>query len=166
MISAFYFIFSSLSFFGHFSHRSEWQLIKIDYMGLFSRRCMDGDYQTWYLHNKVTRTFVGVVFVCVFLEQSIFRVSARPVKTQSCLFLFDRESCVWWVRSRSIWSAGLAIVACWLKIIPGSTPQSRVSAQLMILNGDDTYFLFPQNNIIWNFLLLELQISFIYLFIS
>lgn len=44
----------SSSFFGHFSHRSEWQLIKIDYKGLFSRRCMDGDYQTWHLHNKVT----------------------------------------------------------------------------------------------------------------
>lgn len=44
---------SSSSFFGHFSHRSEWQLIKIDYKGLFSRRCMDGDYQTWHLHNKV-----------------------------------------------------------------------------------------------------------------
>lgn len=45
---------SFFSFFGHFSHRSEWQLIKIDYKGLFSRRCMDGDYQTWQLHNKVT----------------------------------------------------------------------------------------------------------------
>lgn len=44
---------SSSSFFGHFSHRSEWQLIKIDYKGLFSRRCMDGDYQTWHLYNKV-----------------------------------------------------------------------------------------------------------------
>uniref|UniRef100_A0A8C4HZC9 Sortilin related VPS10 domain containing receptor 3b n=1 Tax=Dicentrarchus labrax TaxID=13489 RepID=A0A8C4HZC9_DICLA len=43
-----------ITFFGHFSHRSEWQLIKIDYKGLFSRRCMDGDYQTWHLHNKVT----------------------------------------------------------------------------------------------------------------
>ncbi|KAM7408583.1 hypothetical protein PAMA_002346 [Pampus argenteus] len=41
-----------ITFFGHFSHRSEWQLIKIDYKGLFSRRCMDGDYQTWHLHNK------------------------------------------------------------------------------------------------------------------
>ncbi|XP_032397532.1 VPS10 domain-containing receptor SorCS3 isoform X1 [Etheostoma spectabile] len=41
-----------ITFFGHFSHRSEWQLIKIDYKGLFSRRCMDGDYQTWNLQNK------------------------------------------------------------------------------------------------------------------
>lgn len=41
-----------ITFFGHFSHRSEWQLIKIDYKGIFSRRCMDGDYQTWHLHNK------------------------------------------------------------------------------------------------------------------
>ncbi|XP_063064698.1 VPS10 domain-containing receptor SorCS3-like [Engraulis encrasicolus] len=41
-----------MTFFGHFSHRSEWQLIKIDYKSLFSKRCTDGDYQTWHLHNQ------------------------------------------------------------------------------------------------------------------
>ncbi|XP_041738165.2 VPS10 domain-containing receptor SorCS3-like isoform X1 [Coregonus clupeaformis] len=39
-------------FTGHLSRVSEWQLIKIDYKAIFSRRCMDGDYQTWHLHNK------------------------------------------------------------------------------------------------------------------
>ncbi|XP_032409521.1 VPS10 domain-containing receptor SorCS3 isoform X1 [Xiphophorus hellerii] len=48
-----------ITFFGHFSHRSEWQLIKIDYKGLFSRRCMDGDYQTWSLHNKEEQCVMG-----------------------------------------------------------------------------------------------------------
>lgn len=41
------------SFFGHFSHRSEWQLIKIDYKSLYSRKCTEEDYQTWHLHNQV-----------------------------------------------------------------------------------------------------------------
>lgn len=47
------FCFVDLSFTGHLSRISEWQLIKIDYKAIFSRRCMDGDYQTWNLHNKV-----------------------------------------------------------------------------------------------------------------
>uniref|UniRef100_A0A8C7TW62 PKD domain-containing protein n=1 Tax=Oncorhynchus mykiss TaxID=8022 RepID=A0A8C7TW62_ONCMY len=41
-----------MTFFGHFSHRSEWQLIKIDYKSIFNRKCTEGDYQTWHLHNK------------------------------------------------------------------------------------------------------------------
>uniref|UniRef100_A0A8C3G8R1 PKD domain-containing protein n=1 Tax=Cyclopterus lumpus TaxID=8103 RepID=A0A8C3G8R1_CYCLU len=41
-----------MSFFGHFSHRSEWQLIKIDYKSIFSRKCTEEDYQTWHLHNQ------------------------------------------------------------------------------------------------------------------
>ncbi|KAM9394637.1 VPS10 domain-containing receptor SorCS3-like isoform 2-T2 [Salvelinus alpinus] len=41
-----------ITFTGHLSRVSEWQLIKIDYKAIFSRRCMDGDYQTWHLHNK------------------------------------------------------------------------------------------------------------------
>ncbi|MGH0129392.1 UNVERIFIED_CONTAM: hypothetical protein FKN15_024121, partial [Acipenser sinensis] len=41
-----------LAFFGHFSHRSEWQLVKIDYKSIFSRRCTEGDYQTWHLNNQ------------------------------------------------------------------------------------------------------------------
>ncbi|RXM27121.1 VPS10 domain-containing receptor SorCS3 [Acipenser ruthenus] len=41
-----------MTFFGHFSHRSEWQLVKIDYKSIFSRRCTEGDYQTWHLNNQ------------------------------------------------------------------------------------------------------------------
>ncbi|KAM9793122.1 VPS10 domain-containing receptor SorCS3 [Neosynchiropus ocellatus] len=41
-----------MTFFGHFSHRSEWQLIKIDYKSIFSRKCSEEDYQTWHLHNQ------------------------------------------------------------------------------------------------------------------
>ncbi|XP_044046620.1 VPS10 domain-containing receptor SorCS3 isoform X2 [Siniperca chuatsi] len=41
-----------MTFFGHFSHRSEWQLIKIDYKSIYSRKCTEEDYQTWHLHNQ------------------------------------------------------------------------------------------------------------------
>ncbi|XP_006630890.2 VPS10 domain-containing receptor SorCS3 [Lepisosteus oculatus] len=41
-----------MTFFGHFSHRSEWQLVKIDYKSIFTRKCTEGDYQTWHLHNQ------------------------------------------------------------------------------------------------------------------
>uniref|UniRef100_A0A665W0T3 PKD domain-containing protein n=1 Tax=Echeneis naucrates TaxID=173247 RepID=A0A665W0T3_ECHNA len=41
-----------MTFFGHFSHRSEWQLIKIDYKSIFSKKCTEEDYQTWILHNQ------------------------------------------------------------------------------------------------------------------
>ncbi|KAI2668216.1 VPS10 domain-containing receptor SorCS3 [Labeo rohita] len=48
-----------MTFFGHFSHRSEWQLIKIDYKAIFTRRCTEGDYQTWHLHNQGEPCIMG-----------------------------------------------------------------------------------------------------------
>lgn len=39
--------------FGHVSHRSEWQLVKIDFRSIFNRRCTEADYQTWHLHDQV-----------------------------------------------------------------------------------------------------------------
>ncbi|XP_039337917.1 VPS10 domain-containing receptor SorCS3 isoform X5 [Mauremys reevesii] len=41
-----------MTIFGHFSLRSEWQLVKVDYKSIFSRRCNKEDYQTWHLHNQ------------------------------------------------------------------------------------------------------------------
>uniref|UniRef100_A0A671UYN3 Sortilin related VPS10 domain containing receptor 3 n=1 Tax=Sparus aurata TaxID=8175 RepID=A0A671UYN3_SPAAU len=41
-----------MTFFGHFNQRSEWQLIKIDYKSIYSRKCTEEDYQTWHLHNQ------------------------------------------------------------------------------------------------------------------
>uniref|UniRef100_A0A8C5TBK9 VPS10 domain-containing receptor SorCS3 n=1 Tax=Malurus cyaneus samueli TaxID=2593467 RepID=A0A8C5TBK9_9PASS len=41
-----------MTVFGHFSLRSEWQLVKVDYKSLFGRRCSKDDYQTWHLHNQ------------------------------------------------------------------------------------------------------------------
>ncbi|XP_034040761.1 VPS10 domain-containing receptor SorCS3 [Thalassophryne amazonica] len=77
-----------ITFFGHSSHRSEWQLIKIDYKGIFNRRCMDGDYQTWHLHNKGES--------CVMGEKQIY-MKRRPGK--SCMLaqgysrIYSSEPC-------------------------------------------------------------------------
>uniref|UniRef100_A0A7N6A132 PKD domain-containing protein n=1 Tax=Anabas testudineus TaxID=64144 RepID=A0A7N6A132_ANATE len=78
-----------ITFFGHFSHRSEWQLIKIDYKGLFSRRCMDGDYQTWHLHNKGE--------LCVMGEKQIYmkrRPGNRCMLAQDYSRIYSSEPCL------------------------------------------------------------------------
>uniref|UniRef100_A0A3B3D5D5 Sortilin related VPS10 domain containing receptor 3b n=1 Tax=Oryzias melastigma TaxID=30732 RepID=A0A3B3D5D5_ORYME len=78
-----------ITFFGHFGHRSEWQLIKIDYKGLFNRKCMDGDYQTWYLHNKDE--------LCVMGEKQIYmkrRPGNRCMLTQDYSRIYSSEPCL------------------------------------------------------------------------
>uniref|UniRef100_A0A665XCD1 Sortilin related VPS10 domain containing receptor 3b n=1 Tax=Echeneis naucrates TaxID=173247 RepID=A0A665XCD1_ECHNA len=78
-----------ITFFGHFSHQSEWQLIKIDYKGLFSRRCMDGDYQTWHLQNKGE--------LCVMGEKQIFmkrRPGNRCMLVQDYSRIYSSEPCL------------------------------------------------------------------------
>ncbi|KAM6916732.1 VPS10 domain-containing receptor SorCS3-like [Xenentodon cancila] len=78
-----------ITFFGYFSHQSEWQLIKIDYKGLFSRRCMDGDYQTWYLHNKGD--------LCVMGEKQIYmkrRPGNRCMLAQDYSRIYSSEPCL------------------------------------------------------------------------
>uniref|UniRef100_A0A8D3DD34 VPS10 domain-containing receptor SorCS2 n=1 Tax=Scophthalmus maximus TaxID=52904 RepID=A0A8D3DD34_SCOMX len=49
-----------MTIFGHVSHRSEWQLVKIDYRSIFNRRCTEADYQTWHLHNQGEPCLMGV----------------------------------------------------------------------------------------------------------
>uniref|UniRef100_A0A8C8B5L8 VPS10 domain-containing receptor SorCS3 n=1 Tax=Otus sunia TaxID=257818 RepID=A0A8C8B5L8_9STRI len=48
-----------MTVFGHFSLRSEWQLVKVDYKSIFSRRCNKDDYQTWHLHNQGEACVMG-----------------------------------------------------------------------------------------------------------
>lgn len=47
------FLYFALRVFGHFSLRSEWQLVKVDYKSIFSRRCTKEDFETWHLLNQV-----------------------------------------------------------------------------------------------------------------
>ncbi|XP_062304046.1 VPS10 domain-containing receptor SorCS1-like [Osmerus eperlanus] len=49
-----------MTIFGHVSHRSEWQLVKIDFRSIFNRRCTEGDYQTWHLHDQGEPCIMGV----------------------------------------------------------------------------------------------------------
>ncbi|XP_049577470.1 VPS10 domain-containing receptor SorCS1 isoform X2 [Syngnathus scovelli] len=49
-----------MTIFGHVSHRSEWQLVKIDFRSIFSRRCSEADYQTWHLHDQGEPCLMGV----------------------------------------------------------------------------------------------------------
>uniref|UniRef100_A0AAV2JPK1 PKD domain-containing protein n=1 Tax=Knipowitschia caucasica TaxID=637954 RepID=A0AAV2JPK1_KNICA len=78
-----------ITFFGHFSYRSEWQLVKIDYKGIFSRRCMDGDYQTWHLHYKGE--------LCVMGEKQVYmkrRPGYRCMLAQDYSRIYSSEPCV------------------------------------------------------------------------
>uniref|UniRef100_A0A5F8GHT5 Sortilin related VPS10 domain containing receptor 3 n=1 Tax=Monodelphis domestica TaxID=13616 RepID=A0A5F8GHT5_MONDO len=54
-----------MTVFGHFSLRSEWQLVKVDYKSIFSRRCNKDDFQTWHLLNQGEP--------CVMGERKIFK---------------------------------------------------------------------------------------------
>ncbi|XP_061628110.1 VPS10 domain-containing receptor SorCS1 isoform X1 [Phyllopteryx taeniolatus] len=49
-----------MTIFGHISHRSEWQLVKIDFRSIFNRRCTETDYQPWHLHNQGEPCLMGV----------------------------------------------------------------------------------------------------------
>ncbi|XP_016890793.1 VPS10 domain-containing receptor SorCS1 isoform X4 [Cynoglossus semilaevis] len=49
-----------MTIFGHVSHRSEWQLVKIDFRSIFNRRCTDADYQTWHLHDQGEPCLMGL----------------------------------------------------------------------------------------------------------
>ncbi|XP_053730990.1 VPS10 domain-containing receptor SorCS1-like [Synchiropus splendidus] len=49
-----------MTIFGHFSHRSEWQLVKIDFRSIFQHRCTADDYQTWQLHDQGEVCIMGM----------------------------------------------------------------------------------------------------------
>ncbi|XP_012921539.1 VPS10 domain-containing receptor SorCS1 isoform X3 [Heterocephalus glaber] len=48
-----------MTVFGHFSHRSEWQLVKVDYKSIFDRRCAQEDYRPWKLHSQGEACIMG-----------------------------------------------------------------------------------------------------------
>ncbi|XP_077891947.1 VPS10 domain-containing receptor SorCS1-like [Ictidomys tridecemlineatus] len=45
--------------FGYFSHRSEWQLVKVDYKSIFDRWCAEEDYRPWQLHSQGEACIMG-----------------------------------------------------------------------------------------------------------
>ncbi|XP_051936774.1 VPS10 domain-containing receptor SorCS1-like [Hippocampus zosterae] len=77
-----------MTIFGHFSHRSEWQLVKIDFRSIFQHRCTSEDYVTWQLDNEGE--------VCIMGMKRIFqklRVNARCVKAREQYISQMSESC-------------------------------------------------------------------------
>lgn len=117
--------FCLCSFFGHFSHRSEWQLIKIDYKSIYSRKCTEEDYQTWHLHNQV-----GEVNWSYFQKNDQIWHSSI---LQSCFG--NRASLVWWDRNKFSWNEGLGTTACWEGTTPESSQPRPAFAELTTLNG-------------------------------
>uniref|UniRef100_A0A8C9VMM7 Sortilin related VPS10 domain containing receptor 3b n=1 Tax=Scleropages formosus TaxID=113540 RepID=A0A8C9VMM7_SCLFO len=78
-----------MTFFGHFSHRSEWQLIKIDYKSVFTRECTQGDYQTWHLLNQGDP--------CVMGQKQMFmkrRPGSHCMQRKDYPRVFSAESCI------------------------------------------------------------------------
>ncbi|KAK2489168.1 hypothetical protein MC885_013692 [Smutsia gigantea] len=41
------------------THRSEWQLVKVDYKSIFDRRCAEEDYRPWQLHSQGEACIMG-----------------------------------------------------------------------------------------------------------
>ncbi|XP_061693675.1 VPS10 domain-containing receptor SorCS1-like isoform X2 [Syngnathoides biaculeatus] len=77
-----------MTIFGHFSHRSEWQLVKIDFRSIFQYRCTSEDYVTWQLDNEGE--------VCIMGMKRIFqklRVNARCVKAGEQYISQMSDSC-------------------------------------------------------------------------
>ncbi|XP_030011391.1 VPS10 domain-containing receptor SorCS1-like [Sphaeramia orbicularis] len=77
-----------MTIFGHFSHRSEWQLVKIDFRSIFQHRCTSEDYLTWQLHNEGE--------VCIMGMKRIFqklKANARCVKARDQYISQISDSC-------------------------------------------------------------------------
>ncbi|KAM9364972.1 VPS10 domain-containing receptor SorCS1-like [Pholidichthys leucotaenia] len=66
-----------MTIFGHFSHRSEWQLVKTDFRSIFQQRCTSEDYLTWQLHNEGEVCIMGMKRIFQKLKANVRCVKAR-----------------------------------------------------------------------------------------
>uniref|UniRef100_A0A3B5ANI5 VPS10 domain-containing receptor SorCS1-like n=1 Tax=Stegastes partitus TaxID=144197 RepID=A0A3B5ANI5_9TELE len=66
-----------MTIFGHFSHRSEWQLVKIDFRSIFQQQCTSEDYLTWQLHNEGEVCIMGMKRIFQKLKANVRCVKAR-----------------------------------------------------------------------------------------
>uniref|UniRef100_A0A3Q3WH77 PKD domain-containing protein n=1 Tax=Mola mola TaxID=94237 RepID=A0A3Q3WH77_MOLML len=66
-----------MTIFGHFSHRSEWQLVKIDFRSIFQHRCTSEDYLTWQLNNEGEVCIMGMKRIFQKLKADVRCVKAR-----------------------------------------------------------------------------------------
>lgn len=82
--------------FGHVSHRSEWQLVKIDFRSIFNRRCTEADYQTWHLHNQVRLSILKSKF---WRDRSLFLTDLR---TEACFLAVFTFHWIHWITKTTI----------------------------------------------------------------
>ncbi|KAK7901597.1 hypothetical protein WMY93_018366 [Mugilogobius chulae] len=77
-----------MTIFGHFSHRSEWQLVKVDFRSIFQHRCTSDDYTMWQVHDQSEACIMGMKRVFQKLKANARCVKARdqyvPQKSDSC----------------------------------------------------------------------------------
>uniref|UniRef100_A0A7N6FEK1 PKD domain-containing protein n=1 Tax=Anabas testudineus TaxID=64144 RepID=A0A7N6FEK1_ANATE len=66
-----------MTIFGHFSHRSEWQLVKIDFRSIFQHRCTSEDYLTWQLHSEGKVCIMGMKRIFQKLKANVRCIKAR-----------------------------------------------------------------------------------------
>uniref|UniRef100_A0A3Q3JXU3 PKD domain-containing protein n=1 Tax=Monopterus albus TaxID=43700 RepID=A0A3Q3JXU3_MONAL len=66
-----------MTIFGHFSHRSEWQLLKIDFRTIFQHLCTPDDYVTWQLDNEGEVCIMGMKRIFQKLKANVQCVKAR-----------------------------------------------------------------------------------------
>uniref|UniRef100_A0A3B4UQB6 Sortilin related VPS10 domain containing receptor 1 n=1 Tax=Seriola dumerili TaxID=41447 RepID=A0A3B4UQB6_SERDU len=66
-----------MTIFGHFSHRSEWQLVKIDFRSIFQQWCTSEDYLTWQLHSEGEVCIMGMKRIFQKLKANVRCVKAR-----------------------------------------------------------------------------------------
>ncbi|KAK6482263.1 VPS10 domain-containing receptor SorCS1-like [Huso huso] len=78
-----------MTIFGHVSHRSEWQLVKIDFRSIFNRRCTEEEYQTWHLHNQGDPCIMGMKRIYRKLKPT-----ARCVMGRDTSFTMTSEPCL------------------------------------------------------------------------
>ncbi|XP_072318867.1 VPS10 domain-containing receptor SorCS1 [Eucyclogobius newberryi] len=94
-----------MTIFGHVSHRSEWQLVKIDFRSIFNRRCSETDYQTWHLHNQGEQCLMGAKRIyrklksmsrCVMGQSFALSMSSAPCDCSEadfeCDYGFERRT--------------------------------------------------------------------------
>ncbi|XP_067374517.1 VPS10 domain-containing receptor SorCS1-like isoform X2 [Channa argus] len=59
------------------THRSEWQLVKIDFRPIFRHRCTSEDYMTWQLHSEGKVCIMGMKRIFQKLKANVRCVKAR-----------------------------------------------------------------------------------------
>ena len=133
--------------FGHFSHRSEWQLVKIDFQSIFQHRCTSEDYMTWQLHNEVRGSccywlikpkWISLIHSHNKSKMVQYKTKKRQKEPLKCLWciIYHRAKCAsWeWRESSKNWKQTFDVSRPEISIFPRYQTPAR--AQRQILSGE------------------------------